>query len=71
MKRYTWANDVLRSEISCIYLQGLFETFFSLKELLNMAAFRNFEVMLGQTLNYFVWNSVILYTFVNYLYCYF
>jgi hypothetical protein len=27
---------------------------------LNMEVFQNYEVMLGQTMNYFVWNSVIL-----------
>jgi hypothetical protein len=31
----------------------LFETLFALTELLNMAVVRNFEVMLGQTLNHF------------------
>jgi hypothetical protein len=33
---------------------------YSLAELLNMAVVRNFEVLLGQTLNYFMWNSVTL-----------
>jgi hypothetical protein len=30
------------------------ESLFSLTELLNMAVFRNYDVMMGQTLNYFV-----------------
>jgi hypothetical protein len=37
---------------------------------LNMEVFQNYEVMLGQTMNYFVWNSVILCSvtyFVSYL----
>jgi hypothetical protein len=42
------------------YLQVLFDLLFSLAELLNMAVFRNYEVVLGQTLNFFVYNSVIL-----------
>jgi hypothetical protein len=36
------------------YLQVLFASLFSLIELLNMEAFRNYEVILVQTLNYFV-----------------
>jgi hypothetical protein len=38
---------------------SLFESLFSLMELLNMTVFQNFVFMLGQTLNYFVQNSVI------------
>jgi hypothetical protein len=34
-------------EISWTYVQVLFESLISLSELLNMAVFRNFEVMLG------------------------
>jgi hypothetical protein len=34
-------------------LKDEFESLFSLPELLIMAVFRNFEIMLGQTLNYF------------------
>jgi hypothetical protein len=41
-------------------IKVLFESLFPLTELLNMAVFRNYEVMSGQTLNYFVYNSVIL-----------
>jgi hypothetical protein len=59
MNRCTWSNEVLCVERSWTYLQVLFEVF-SLTELLNVAVFRNYEVMLGQTLNYFVYNSVIL-----------
>jgi hypothetical protein len=33
---------------------SLFESLFSLIELFNMAVFPNYEVMFGQTLNYFV-----------------
>jgi hypothetical protein len=36
-----------------------FESLFSLTKLLNMAMVQNFEVMLGQTLNHSVYNSVI------------
>jgi hypothetical protein len=31
-----------------------------LTEILNMAVFRIFEVMMGETLNYFVYNAVIM-----------
>jgi hypothetical protein len=47
------------------YLNGYFFT-----ELLNMAMVRNVEVMLGQTLNYSVLNSVLFlqcHTFLNFL----
>jgi hypothetical protein len=39
---------------SWTYLQVLFESLFSLTEHLNMEAFKNYEVMLGETPNYFV-----------------
>jgi hypothetical protein len=50
---------VLYIERSPTYLQLLIESLISLAELLNMAVFRYFEVMSGQTLNYFEQNSVI------------
>jgi hypothetical protein len=53
-------HEPLYTEISWTYLQVLFESLFSSTEVLNMAVFQNYEVMLGQMLNYFVKNSVIL-----------
>jgi hypothetical protein len=44
-------------------LQVLFESLFSLTEILNMAVVWNFEVMLD-TLNHFVYNSVIVCSFI-------
>jgi hypothetical protein len=52
MNRCIWSNEVLHSERSWIYLHGLFEPLFSLAELLNIVVVRNFEVMLGQTLDH-------------------
>jgi hypothetical protein len=57
-------DKVLYSEISWTYLQVLFESLFSLTELLNMTVVWNFAVMLGQTLKHFVWNSVILFNVI-------
>jgi hypothetical protein len=54
MSRCTWTRKVLYIERSWAYLQALFESLFSLTEMLNMAVVRNFEVMLQQTLNFFV-----------------
>jgi hypothetical protein len=46
--------------VSITYLQLLFELLFCFSKFLNVAMMRNFEVMLGQTLNHRVQNSVIL-----------
>jgi hypothetical protein len=54
---HDWLHSVKLSfelERSWTDLHVLLETLFSLTELLNMAVFRNYEVMLGQTLNYFM-----------------
>jgi hypothetical protein len=48
------SDNVLYSERSLTYLQVLFESLFSLPEILNMAVVRHIDVMLGQTLNCFV-----------------
>jgi hypothetical protein len=58
MSRCTLTNKVLYIEISWIYIQMLCLLLCSVAELLNMAVVHNFEVMLGQTLNHFVWYSV-------------
>jgi hypothetical protein len=50
-------------------LTSLFESLFCLTKLLNMTTVRNSEAMLGQTLNHFVSNSLILCNLVNYLTC--
>jgi hypothetical protein len=47
------------------YLQISFESLLSLMELLNMAVVWNFEVMLGQTWNYFVLNFLILWNVIS------
>jgi hypothetical protein len=54
MKRCAYVHEVMYIERSWTYLQVLFESLFSLTELLNKPVFRNYKVMLGQTLNYFV-----------------
>jgi hypothetical protein len=60
MNRCTSTNEVLHIERYWIYLQVLFESSFSLTERLNVAIFRIYAVTLGQKLNYFLYNSVIL-----------
>jgi hypothetical protein len=58
-----------------MHIQVLFESLFWLIKLLSSAMVRNFVVMLGQTVNHCVYNSVILcnfeqcHIFVNYLTC--
>jgi hypothetical protein len=54
MNHCTWSNEVLYIERSWTYLQDLFESLFSLTELLDLAVFRNYEVVLGQMPKYFV-----------------
>jgi hypothetical protein len=54
MNHCTSSNEVLYIKRSWTFLQLLFESSFSLTELLNMAIFRNCEIMLVQMLNYFV-----------------
>jgi hypothetical protein len=52
-------DEVLYSERARTYLQLLCASF-SLTELLSKTVVRNFDVMLGQALNHFEYNSVIL-----------
>jgi hypothetical protein len=72
VRRRSYINKVLYSDRSWTCLQVLFESLFSLTELLDMAVFPNYEVMFGQTLNYFVqnYNSVQCDIFVSCLSCY-
>jgi hypothetical protein len=51
---------VLYSERSWTYLHVLFQSSFSLIELLNMEVVWKFEVMLGQMLNHFVYNFFVI-----------
>jgi hypothetical protein len=60
MKLCTETNEALCSEGSQTYLQVSFESLFSLTELLDMAAFRNFKVLLGQT-DRILWYGAVLY----------
>jgi hypothetical protein len=47
-------DKVFYSERQWTHLQVLSESLFSLTDLLNVAVFRNYEDMLGQTVKYFV-----------------
>jgi hypothetical protein len=51
MKIYTETYEVLYIERSWTYLQVLFSSLLSIREISNMAVVRHFEVMLWQTLN--------------------
>jgi hypothetical protein len=50
----SWTNEVFYIQRSWTYLQVSFESLFSLMQHLNMTVVQHFEVMLAQTLNYFV-----------------
>jgi hypothetical protein len=66
----TLTNEVLYTERSWTYLKVLFESLFSLTEVLNMAVFQNYEIILGQTVNYFAdfRNCMQCHIFAGYLY---
>jgi hypothetical protein len=60
MNRSSYTNEDLYGERSWTYLEVLFKPLFPLTELFIMAIVGNFEVILRQTLNHNVYNSVIL-----------
>jgi hypothetical protein len=56
----TLINAVWYSRSLWTYIQVLFESLFCFIKLLHIVMVQNFEVMLGQTLNHSVLNSVVL-----------